>query len=80
MSQTTITQDVANANDDFTFLRERQVLEIFPISKTQLWALVKRGEFPAPCKLSARCTVWNRLALKEHARKLSTGTSGGGAR
>ena len=29
-----------------------------PLSPTTIWRMVKRGEFPAPIKLSEKCTAW----------------------
>ena len=31
---------------------------IYPISKAQLWKLVKEGKFPKPVKLAPRITAW----------------------
>jgi prophage regulatory protein len=39
-------------------LRAKQVLEIVPISKSTLYQWIKDGKFPAPIKLSERCSVW----------------------
>lgn len=69
---TQATTNPNSENEDFTFLRENQVLEIFPFSRSQLWALVKKGEFPAPVKLSERCSAWRRGDLKLHANNLKT--------
>lgn len=40
------------------FLRLRQVLKLFPVSKSTWWAGVKTGKFPKPIKLTARTTAW----------------------
>lgn len=48
------------------FLRLRQIVgdaktgtpAIIPVSKSTWWAGVKTGRYPAPCKLSQRCTAW----------------------
>jgi len=43
------------------FLRLRQLIPaILPVSASTLWRMVKRGDFPAPTKLSTRVTAWNR--------------------
>ena len=40
-------------------LREREVLQCFlPVSKSTLWVMVRRGDFPKPMKISAGVTVW----------------------
>ena len=40
------------------FLRESDVLELIPISRTTLWRWVRQGTFPRPVKLSNAVTVW----------------------
>lgn len=40
------------------FLREKQVLQHFPVSRSELWNRVRDGRFPAPVKLSARVSAW----------------------
>ena len=41
------------------FLREKQIRPaIVPVGKTTFWLMVKRGQFPAPIKISERVTVW----------------------
>lgn len=40
------------------FVRLPQVLAIYPVSRSAFWAGVKEGKYPAPVKLSPRCTAW----------------------
>lgn len=40
------------------FLRQAQVLQFIPISKSTLWRHVQTRTFPEPVKLSPRVTVW----------------------
>ena len=40
------------------YLREKQVLELLPVSRSTLWRWVKAGTFPPPVKLSPGVTVW----------------------
>lgn len=40
------------------FLRERQVLLYFPVSRAELWNRVRDGRFPKPLKLSPKVAVW----------------------
>ena len=40
------------------FLRQAQVLQFVPISKSTLWRRVEAKTFPQPIKLSPRVTVW----------------------
>jgi predicted DNA-binding transcriptional regulator AlpA len=41
------------------FLRLPQVLALIPVSRSSWWAGIKTGRFPAPVKLSPRCTAWS---------------------
>ncbi len=47
------------------FLRQPQVLSLVPFSSATLWRKVKEGSFPAPRKLSERCTAWQVGAIRE---------------
>lgn len=41
------------------YLRQAQLIPaIVPFSSATLWRKVKKGEFPAPYKLSERITAW----------------------
>lgn len=40
------------------FLRINEVLKYYPVGKSTWWQGVKDGKFPAPVKLSPRCTAW----------------------
>ncbi len=40
------------------FLRINEVLKYYPVGKSSWWQGVKDGKFPAPVKLSPRCTAW----------------------
>ncbi|MGQ0600023.1 helix-turn-helix transcriptional regulator [Aquabacterium sp.] len=40
------------------FLRQAQVLQFIPISKSTLWRRVQTHSFPEPVKLSPRVTAW----------------------
>ncbi|MCY4085515.1 MAG: AlpA family phage regulatory protein [Actinomycetia bacterium] len=44
--------------DGPTILRLPAVLAATGLSKTTVWRLTKRGGFPQPVKLSARCVGW----------------------
>lgn len=39
-------------------MRERQVLQHFPVSRSELWNRVREGRFPAPIKLSPKVAAW----------------------
>jgi predicted DNA-binding transcriptional regulator AlpA len=40
------------------FVRLPQVLQVFPISKSVWWQGIRDGLYPAPVKLSSRCSAW----------------------
>lgn len=40
------------------FLRQPQVLDLIPISKSTLWRCIQARTFPQPVKLSQRVTAW----------------------
>lgn len=42
------------------YLRERQILELLPVSRSTLWRWVKHGQFPKPVKISQGVTVWSQ--------------------
>lgn len=43
---------------DLQLLRLPEVVERTRLSRSQIYALVKQGEFPPPVKLSANFAVW----------------------
>ena len=47
----------APSGDD-RLLRLRQVLEICPVSKAQLYVLIKNEGFPRPLRIGARSVAW----------------------
>ncbi|MBM4224592.1 MAG: AlpA family phage regulatory protein, partial [Gammaproteobacteria bacterium] len=42
-----------------------ELLNLLPYGKSWLWEASRKGEFPAPRKLSARTTVWVRDEVVE---------------
>ena len=40
------------------FLRLKDVLRLFPVSKSTWWLGVQQGRFPKPVKLSKRISAW----------------------
>jgi len=44
-------------------LRFPQVVERTGLSKTHIYRLIQRGEFPAPHKLSERAVAWDDAAI-----------------
>ena len=39
-------------------LRLREVLRLFPVSRSSWFAGIQRGDYPAGHKLSTRCVAW----------------------
>lgn len=48
---------------------------LIPISKTTWWEGVKTGRYPAPVKLSERCTAWKVDEIRELIDKAAWGRS-----
>jgi len=40
------------------FIRLPKVLSLIPISKSSLYAGIQKNKYPAPIKLSERCSAW----------------------
>lgn len=45
-------------SNDLRLLRERQILELIPVSRSTFRRWIKIGRFPAGFKVSERITVW----------------------
>ena len=43
---------------DSAFIRQRDLMLVFPFSESQLWRMIRLKQFPAPISLSARVTAW----------------------
>ena len=66
------------------FLRQKQIIgdkkakppipPLIPICKTQWWAGVKAGRFPAPVKLGPRTTAWRVEDIRELIERRSSDT------
>jgi prophage regulatory protein len=50
-------------NSYYKLLRRRDVSKKLGISKTQIYRLISRREFPAPRKLSERVSVWDESEI-----------------
>ncbi len=58
MAQQFELSEIAPTTHPRKFLRIKQVLEIFPVSRSRWWQGVKSGEYPQGIRLSERCTAW----------------------
>lgn len=54
------------------FLRLNQVLQLVPVSSATWWRLVKDGRYPAPVKISERCTAWRKSDIVALCKKLGS--------
>lgn len=45
------------SRDDLRLMRVDQVLEVVPVSRATLYRMIRKGEFPKPCRIG-RLTVW----------------------
>ncbi|MBN2644618.1 MAG: AlpA family phage regulatory protein [Desulfuromonadaceae bacterium] len=52
-------------------LRMPQLLEIVPLGKSTIWAYVRQRKFPAPVKISSRCTVWKESEIQAWLAQLA---------
>ncbi|ROT44920.1 hypothetical protein CHR62_10090 [Pusillimonas sp. NJUB218] len=46
-------------------MTDKEVAHLLGASRSWPWKLVQTGKFPAPIKLSARCTRWRLSAVRE---------------
>jgi len=53
------------------FLRVKQVLEKFPVSRSTWWAGVAEGRYPRGVKLSERTTAWPESQIDALIARLS---------
>lgn len=58
------------------FLRVRQILQLFPVSRSGFYNLVTTGKMPRPAlRIGARCVMWResevRAAIDALARRSS---------
>lgn len=51
-------------SDDMRFLRIDEVLVVVPVSKATLYRMIKRKEFPPPCRVGGS-SMWPSTDLRE---------------
>lgn len=59
------------------FIREPEVLEEYPFSKSTMWSQIREGKFPKPIKIGPRAVAWLREELDRHAEELIKASRGG---
>jgi prophage regulatory protein len=60
--------DQASTATSHRLLRWPEVKHRVGISRSQVHALVLKGQFPAPCKLGARSSAWLQSSIDEWIR------------
>lgn len=55
------------------FFRLPQVLEIYPVSRSEWWLGCREGRYPAPVRLTKRTTCWRKSDIFELVKKMSGG-------
>lgn len=62
-------------NNEQRFLRLPEVLKLYPVGRSTLYAKIQNGEFPKPYSLGARTSAWDAqevndflLSLKERGK------------
>jgi len=58
-----MTQPTIQADD--RLITDKEVAHLLGASRSWPWKLAQAGKFPAPIKLSARCTRWRISAVRE---------------
>ena len=53
------------------FIRLPQVLALFGVQKSKIWAMVKAGQFPAPKKFGHKTSLWDVREIREVMERLS---------
>jgi prophage regulatory protein len=54
-----------NQQPEITFLRLGQVAERIGMGTSTIWAMIARGEFPPPIKLTAKAIGWPAHVIQE---------------
>jgi len=48
------------------FIRPSEIPKLYGISRSTVYRLINKQEFPKPTKLSARCVGWPKTTLDEY--------------
>ena len=70
------TNDNKQSMDPAALLRLRQVLSLYPVSRSSWWAGVRVGRYPKPLKLGPRTTAWRRADIVELIERLANEREG----
>ena len=64
---------INQANELTGFLRLPQIMDLFPIGKTTIYSLIRRGKFPRQIKISPKLAVWDKVEVEEYIKELKNG-------
>lgn len=64
---------------EIRFIRLKEVLSICGMSRSSVYGAIKKGQFPAPVKLSTRSTAWVRSEVTLWVESRIKAARGGGA-
>jgi len=53
------------------FIRPSEIQDLYGISRSTAYRLMKLGKFPALVNLSPRCKGWNRSTLEQHFKNIA---------
>jgi prophage regulatory protein len=56
-----------------SLLRFRQVKEIVPLSRSEIYRRIARGQFPKPIKLGERVVAFDADAIQDYVREMLAG-------
>lgn len=56
-----------------SFVREKEILARFPVSRAHWWRGIKAGDHPQPVKLSKAITAWRRDEIEAFLESLAAG-------
>jgi prophage regulatory protein len=56
-----------------SLLRFRQVREIVPLSRSEIYRRMARGQFPKPIKLGERVVAWDSEKIQTYVRAMLEG-------
>jgi predicted DNA-binding transcriptional regulator AlpA len=60
-----------------SLLRFRQVREIVPLSRSEIYRRISLGTFPAPVKLGERVVAWDADEIQSYVREMLGGGASG---
>lgn len=63
MNQENISVAVLNENSRVALLKRKAVEAQTGLPRSSIYALIKKGDFPAPIKLTAKAVAWSSVAV-----------------